>query len=112
MADNEPQEKLKAAKTRMAGFAGSAPALMKGFSAVSTAASRAGHFSVADRELMAVAISVTMRCDDCVLYHVDAAKRHGATEAMLIEALEVAVEMGGGPAVMYSGKALEAFRAF
>ena len=32
-------------------------------------------------------------------------------EADLIEALEVAVEMGGGPAVMYSGKALAAFRA-
>jgi hypothetical protein len=27
-----------------------------------------------------------------------------------VEALEIAVEMGGGPAVMYAGKALEAFR--
>jgi len=44
------------------------------------------------------------------LYHVDAARRHGATEPELVEALEVAVEMGGGPAIMYAGKALEAFR--
>jgi len=27
------------------------------------------------------------------------------------EALEVAVEMGGGPAIMYAGRALEDFRA-
>ncbi|WP_266065005.1 carboxymuconolactone decarboxylase family protein [Brucella intermedia] len=41
---------------------------------------------------------------------VDAAVRHGASEQELIETLEVAVEMGGGPAVMYAGKALEVFR--
>ena len=37
--------------------------------------------------------------------------RLGADEMALVEALEVAVEMGGGPAVMYASKALDAFRA-
>ena len=35
----------------------------------------------------------------------DGAKRHGASEEALVEALTVAVEMGGGPALMYAGKA-------
>lgn len=111
MAETAHTDRLKAAKQRMASFAGKAPELMKAFAAVSNAASKAGHFSAADRELLAVSISVATRCEDCILYHVDAAKRHGADEAALIEALEVAVEMGGGPAVMYAGKALEAYRA-
>ncbi|WP_328593052.1 carboxymuconolactone decarboxylase family protein [Brucella tritici] len=60
--------------------------------------------------MIAVSIAVAKGCEDCILYHVDAAIRHGATEPELVEVLEVAVEMGGGPAVMYAGKALEVFR--
>jgi AhpD family alkylhydroperoxidase len=101
---------LAAAKARLGAFAKSAPALMQGFAAISRQATQAGSFSAAQRELMAVAISVSKGCEDCILYHLDAAKRHGATESDLIEALEVAVEMGGGPAIMYSSKALETFR--
>ncbi|WP_425073575.1 carboxymuconolactone decarboxylase family protein [Sagittula sp. S175] len=104
-------DRLRAARLRMGAFAKAAPDLMKGFAAVSQVATKPGHFDAADRELLAVAIAVATRCDDCILYHVDAAKRHGAPEAALVEALEVAVEMGGGPAVMYAGRALEAFRA-
>ena len=110
MTDTPPTEALKAAKLRMGAFAKQAPDLMKGFAAVSSAATTAGHFSTADRELIAVAIAVATRCEDCILYHVDAAKRHAASEEALVAALEVAVEVGGGPAVMYAGKALEAYR--
>ncbi|MGV0817856.1 carboxymuconolactone decarboxylase family protein [Martelella sp. AMO21009] len=110
MSETGFSDKLKTAKSRMGAFAKSAPELMRGFAAVSGAATKAGHFSAADRELFAVSIAVATLCEDCILYHVEAAKRHGAEEAALVEALEVAVEMGGGPAVMYAGKALEAFR--
>ena len=104
------KDRLTAARTRMGAFAKTSPELFDGFSKVSKTASRGGAFSAAQKELIATAISVAKGCDDCILYHVDAARRHGAGEADLVEALEVAVEMGGGPAVMYAGKALEAFR--
>lgn len=103
-------KKLSAAKARLGNFAKAAPALMQGFGAISRQATQAGRLSPAWKELMAVAIAVSKGCEDCILYHLDAARRHGAEEADLIEALEVAVEMGGGPAIMYSGKALDAFR--
>lgn len=103
--------KLTSAKRRMGEFAKSAPALMQGFAAVSKAATVSRGLDPATRELMAVSISVVKGCEDCILYHIDTAKKHGASEEAFIAALEVAVEMGGGPAVMYAGKALEAWRA-
>lgn len=105
------KEKLNAAKARMGAFATESPELFEGFKKISAAATRAGAFTAAQKELIAITVAVTQGCEDCILYHVDAAKRHGSDEAALIEALEVGVEMGGGPAIMYAGKALEAFRA-
>ena len=104
--------RLTAVKGRIGAMAKAAPSLMQGFSAVSKAATAEGAFSAAEKELLATAIAVTTGCDDCILYHVESAKSHGATEEALVEALTVAVEMGGGPALMYAGKALDAFRAF
>ncbi|KAB2678589.1 carboxymuconolactone decarboxylase family protein [Brucella tritici] len=102
--------RLKEAQSRLGAFAKATPDLMTGFAKVSKTATTAGAFSSAQRELIAVSIAVAKGCEDCILYHVDAAIRHGATEPELVEVLEVAVEMGGGPAVMYAGKALEVFR--
>lgn len=101
---------LRAAKTRLSALAKATPGLLEGFGKISKLATTDGHFSAADKELMAVAIAVVKGCEDCILFHVDGAKRHGAQESALVEALEVAVEMGGGPAMIYAGKALAAYR--
>lgn len=106
----DSKDKLNAAKTRMGAFAKASPGLMKGFTELSKAATAHGRFTPAQKEIIATVIAVSEGCEDCILYHVDAARRHGADETELVEALEVAVEMGGGPALMYAGKALEAFR--
>ena len=104
-------DKLRSVRGRIQTFSKAAPEVFGGFVAVSKAATTPGiTFDAGQRELLAVAIAVSQGCDDCIVYHVASAKKHGATEQGLIEALEVAVEMGGGPAVMYGAKALEAFR--
>lgn len=102
---------LLAAKARLGAFAKAAPSLMQSFAGISKVATTPGQFSAAQKELVAVAIAVAKGCDDCILYHLDAARRHVADEAAVIEVLEVAVEMGGGPAVMYGAKALDAWRS-
>lgn len=107
----DPKQALDAAKTRMAAFAKAAPGAMRGFSGIAATVGKDGALSAAQKELVATALAVAKGCDDCILYHVAAAKRLGATEAALVEMLEVCVEMGGGPAIMYAGKALEAYRA-
>lgn len=109
MAD--AREELKEAQRRVGALAKASPELFGGFSRISKVATSAGRFTAAQKELIAVAIAVASGCEDCILYHVDAAIKHGAEEAELIEALDVAVEMGGGPAIMYASKALETMRA-
>lgn len=101
---------LVAAKARMGAFARSAPDLMQSLAGISRVASKSGQFSAAQKELVAVALAVVKGCEDCILFHLDAARRHGADEPALIEVLEIAVEMGGGPAVMYGAKALDVWR--
>lgn len=59
------------------------------------------------KELLSLAIGVVTRCDHCILWHTDAALEAGATHEEIIDALKVAVVMGGGPAMTYAIVAYE-----
>lgn len=107
---NISQAALRDARMRLEALSKAAPGVMSGFSALSKAAGGGSHFDPADRELVALAIAIAKGCDDCILYHVDAAHRHGASETALIQTIGIAVEMGGGPAAMYGARALAAYR--
>jgi AhpD family alkylhydroperoxidase len=109
MADTKAD--LAAAKRRLADLAGAVPAAMKALTELTRATGSAGAFSPAQKELVAASIAVTQGCEDCILFHLDLARRHGATDEDLAQALSVAIEMGGGPAAMYAGKALAAWRS-
>lgn len=63
------------------------------------------------KELMALAISVVVRCDHCILWHTDAALEAGASHEEVVDALKVAVVMGGGPAMTYAVDAYETLLA-
>lgn len=85
------------------------PAAMAGFSEMSKAALAPGALDTKTKELMAVAISVAVRCDPCVTYHAAAAVKHGASREEIAETMALAAYMGAGPSVMYAAQALEAF---
>ena len=87
----------------------SAPGAMQAFRAMSAATLEPGALDTKTKELMAVAISVAVRCDPCVTYHVAAAQRAGATREELAETVGLAIYMGAGPSAMYAAQALEAF---
>ena len=59
------------------------------------------------KELIAVGISVTKNCESCMQWHIEQAARSGATEREILEAVEVGIEMGGGPATVSARFALE-----
>jgi AhpD family alkylhydroperoxidase len=61
------------------------------------------------KELMALAVSIVTKCEPCIEWHVEQAVRTGATEKELHETIDVALEMGGGPAGAYARFALRAF---
>jgi AhpD family alkylhydroperoxidase len=63
------------------------------------------------RELIALAVGVTRQCDGCIAVHTDLARKHGATDQEVAEALGVAVAVNAGAALVYSARAVDAFAA-
>lgn len=91
---------------------GGAPEVMKGFSAIAQAALKANALDTKTKELIALGISVAMRCDDCIAFHVKAAVHAGASKDEVMETLGMAIYMGAGPSAMYAAHAAEAFTQF
>jgi len=60
------------------------------------------------KELIAVGISVVLDCHSCMQRHIGQAAAAGATVRQVLEAVEVGMEMGGGPATVSARFALEA----
>ncbi|MGY6551282.1 MAG: carboxymuconolactone decarboxylase family protein [Erythrobacter sp.] len=85
------------------------PQVMKAFREMGTAAHEGGALDAKTKELLAVAISVAVRCDPCITFHVEGARKHGATREELAETIGLAVYMGAGPSAMYAAQALEAY---
>src|SRR3546814_4422820 len=63
------------------------------------------------RELIALAVAVTTRCDGCITVHVDAALKQGASREEIAEALGVAVALNAGAALVYSARVMDAVAA-
>ncbi len=84
------------------------PDTMNAFLGLHKAALTEGALSVKQKELIATAIAIAARCDGCIGSHVSGALRAGATRQELVETIDVAVLMGGGPALIYGTQALAA----
>ena len=89
-----------------------APDLMKGFFQMGKANYADGALSAKVKELMALAIGVSLRCEGCIAAHVKSAMDYGATREEVAEAVSTAVHMGGGPSMVYAGEALRAYDQF
>lgn len=93
-------EHVKHARQGIGRYHRSSPEVASAFTAMHEAALSDGAMSRGVKELMAVAIAIVTHCDGCVAWHLQAAAEAGATREMAIEALDVAVLMGGGPAMI------------
>ena len=65
-----------------------------------------GALTKKNKELIAVGISVKIDCESCMQWHIEEAARAGATFDEVLEAVEVGIEMGGGPATVSARFAL------
>jgi len=90
----------------------SAPDAMAGFNAMARGALKPGALSEVNKELIALAIGVAGHCDGCIGFHAKSLVRLGAKREEVMEALAVAVYMGGGPSLMYAAEAVHAFDEF
>ncbi len=85
------------------------PETAAGFGTLSKAVKDNGTLDVKTKEFLALAISISERCEPCIGFHVEALIRAGGTRDELADVLGMNIQMGGGPALMYAAKALEAW---
>ncbi len=105
-------DKLKHVMRSSQTLAAAQPAVMETFGKLRQVAGVSGALDHKTKELMALAISVTHGCDDCIAHHVHGAMEAGATREEFADALGVAVLMGGGPGMIYASHAIEAVDQF
>lgn len=54
-----------------------------------------GALNAKTKEMMGLAASMVLRCNDCILYHIDRSIQEGATRAELHETMNIALIVGG-----------------
>jgi AhpD family alkylhydroperoxidase len=87
------------------------PDTVRGYVTLGGAGAKTGHLDPKTRELIAVAVAISLRCDGCITVHTDAARKLGATPEEIAEALGVAVSVNAGAAIVYSTRVLDAYAA-
>ena len=100
------KEKITGMRKELRALNALVPETAKGFGELSRAVKDNGPLSVKEKEYIALGMSVVLRCEPCINFHVEALMKAGATREELGDVLAMAVQMGGGPAVMYAGHAL------
>lgn len=88
------------------------PETMKGFSQLGQAALKEGDVSVKNKELIALGIAISIRCEGCIQAHVKNSIDAGATRQEMHEAIGVAILMSGGPGTVYGAIAHDAINQF
>ena len=106
------QGKLTRIKAHFQAMGQNDPQFMESFSNFMAVSKKPGALSTKMKEIIGVAVSVKAQCERCILWHVKSALELGATKEEIIEASEVAVMMGGGPALMYMEDVLKAIEDF
>jgi AhpD family alkylhydroperoxidase len=85
----------------------SGSAVYQAFLKMEKAAYSDGALAKMYKELIAVGISIVLNCESCLEWHIHQALEAGASKDQILEAVEVGIEMGGGPATVSSRFALK-----
>lgn len=111
-APNGYRELTQAVSAQLASLRSGTPEVMKAFNDLGRAATAPGALDAKTKELIALALSVAVRCDPCIGFHTQTLVKLGATRQEVDDTLGVAVYMGGGPSLMYAASAIKAFDEF
>ncbi len=65
------------------------------FFALDANAYQGGALSAKHKELMGLVASMVLRCNDCIFYHLDRCTAEGATRQEIVEAMHIALVVGG-----------------
>jgi AhpD family alkylhydroperoxidase len=87
------------------------PDTVRGHTVLGAASSKTKHLDPKIRELISLAVAVTLRCDGCITVHTDAAIKQGASQEEIAEALGIAVSVNAAAALVYSARVMDAYEA-
>lgn len=84
------------------------PDTLRGAALLGGAGAKTNHLTAKTRELIALAVAVTTRCDGCIAFHTAEAVKLGVSDEEMAEALGVAINLNAGAAMVYSTHVLDA----
>lgn len=87
------------------------PDATRGFGAMQKAIKDCGVLSVKEKEFVALGIAIATRCMPCIEFHTEALMKAGATREEMGDVCAMAINMAGGPGLMYGAKALAVWDA-
>jgi len=85
------------------------PDVYAGFAELNKAAMAPGVLEPKFKEMLALTMGITLRCDGCIATHARGAASAGATREEVAEAIGVTFLMNGGPGTVYGPRAYDAF---
>jgi len=80
---------------------------IKRFFALDTQAYEDGALDKRTKELMGLAASIVLRCDDCITYHIKQCVSEGVTRPQFLDAFNVALVVGGSITIPHLRRAIE-----
>ena len=103
------QDKLKNTRAGLRNLNGAIPEVSQAFGGLGKAVKEGGVLEFKTKEFVALGIAVAGRCEDCIGLHIEALVRAKATRDEVADVLAMAIQMGGGPAMMYAAKAMTCY---
>lgn len=80
---------------------------VKRFFALDTRAYEKGVLDVKTKELLGLVASTVLRCNDCVTYHVVRCVQESVSDEAIVEALNVALVVGGSITIPHLRRAMD-----
>lgn len=102
-------EKLDEMKANLRTLNAAAPEATKAFQTLGKAAKTGQVLDTKTIEFIALGIAVADRCEPCIMFHTAALIKLGCTREEFSDALGICIQMGGGPSLMYTAKAIACF---
>lgn len=102
-------EKTDDTRTELRALNALIPDTARAFGALGKAVKEGGTLDFKTKEFLALGMSIVLRCEPCIGLHVEALIRAGASREEVGDVLAMAIQMGGGPAMMYAAKALACY---
>jgi len=81
--------------------------VIKRLYSVDTLTYQAGALDTRTKEMLGLAASMVLRCDDCIKYHIIKCHENGATKEQFFEIFAVAYTVGGSIVVPHLRRAVE-----